>query len=268
MLPVAMAMALTLGCESDRIYECQNDSECRRSGQLGDCLGEGFCAFSDSSCSNTGLRWDSTAGNGLAGQCVDTGGGGDGGTLNSCGGTVALSGVVGQACGLCNSGSFACEGIDALRCDGEVALDQNVTAAGSVSASSIFSGSFDVDLAVDGELDSSWFSAGSITDGTESVFSWIGSAEHCLVSIGFEGNGLHSNTQFREGFGFGQMTVEIRDSSDTVVFSKIESLPGTPDPSRFIDTGGVVGRSVHLRMQGHESNDCGGFAELTINAKQ
>ena len=55
---------------------CLDDSRCLRAGVHGTCepssiSGAHFCVFADSSCP-TGQRWDKTAGDGLAKQCVAT----------------------------------------------------------------------------------------------------------------------------------------------------------------------------------------------------
>ncbi len=260
-----VACAAQSGCGSDLVFDCTpgDDNRCRRNGELGTCLAPGHCAFSDSTCTPTSLRWDDSADGSLAGQCVEERATG----TNLCGGTTTLSGVPGAACGACDSGMFACDGQDALRCNGEASLEQTITGEGQASASSVFSGTYPSSLGVDGDLSTSWFSSGpgGETDNT-SVYSWINDQDRCIRSIAVTGNEFHATTNFRTNFGFGQLTVEVRDASDTVVFSKVESLPGTPDPAVTIDTGGVVGRSVRLLLQGHESNDCGGFAELAVNA--
>ncbi len=266
MLAILTVLTVGTGCSSDRVHECSvgNSNDCRRSGQLGDCLAPGFCAFSDSSCSGAGLRWDSSAREDLANQCVgESTGGNDGGSANACGGTVTLAGIPGASCGVCDSGTYSCDGVDAVRCDGEATLEQNITSEGAVNASTIFSGTYPPGNSVDGELETAWFSAGPGAEvGSDSVFSWIGAQDRCIKTISIEGNG---QTIFPTDFGFAQMTVEVRNSDDTVVFSKVEPLPGTPDPSTVVDTAGVVGRSVILRFSGHESSDCGGFSELNIN---
>src|SRR5262245_36344694 len=58
------------GCAKSAL--CNTDEDCQRNGFYGSCLTAGsgsYCAFGDSKCPSE-LRWDVSAGEGLAGQCV------------------------------------------------------------------------------------------------------------------------------------------------------------------------------------------------------
>ena len=261
---VFIASISSFGCETDRTYVCTvgQDSECIREGLQGACLAPGHCAFSDSSCEE-GLRWDPTASDKLAGQCVS----GTDSTTNACGGTTELTALPGTPCGICNSGSYACDGLDALICGGEANLEKNITTQGQVSASSYYQDDdrYMPSRAIDGRLSTSWFSKG-VTDGTESTYTWTSIEDRCFQSIHFVGNGLHEVTNFRKNFGFNQLAVEILDASGKLVDAKTKLLDGSPDPTVTITPGGIRGRTVLLRLQGHESPSCGGFSELTVNA--
>lgn len=239
--------------------------ECVRAEFNGQCLAPGFCAFSDSSCTDTGLRWDSTAADGLAETCVELGGGGQ----NACGGTAVLAALPGQACGVCDSGSFACDGTEALSCDGEATLEVSATDDGATTASTEFSGSFPAGLATDDMLATSWFSSGPATEPSgESTYTWTADDPECISRVTAIGNGDHTNVTFQTMFGFAQVVVEVYDGpidSTNLVFSQSVNLPGTPDPDAVVQPN-VRGTSVRLVFSGHESSDCGGFSELIINA--
>lgn len=147
----------------------------------------------------------------------------------------------------------------------------NITQEGNVLASSVFDTllgpAYEAELAVDGDVATSWFSAGPSADGTESTYEWYTQLDHCIDGVAVIGNAMHSNPDFREGFGFESATLEVLDTSGDTVFSQELDLSGTPDPDQVIDTGGVLGNQIVLRLRGHESEDCGGFAELAIDGR-
>lgn len=83
---------------------------------------------------------------------------------------------------------------------------------------------------------------------------------------------MHANPDFHEGFGFESAsfesaTIEILDQAGDVVFEEELDLSGTPDPDIVLNTGGALGNQVRIRFREHESEDCGGFAELTIDGR-
>jgi hypothetical protein len=278
---VALGAALGLGapaCSSvSKELACESRTECVRGAAQGECMPPGFCAFADGTCPS-GLRWDSTAADELAGSCFEDADGADagagidsGGVVNTCGGTTPLAGAPGAPCGICDSGTFQCAGPEAVVCQGEFTLDAPITNLGTVDAETTFSGSFSASLAVDGDLSSSWFSTGPDGDSSPTFYRWDRGMDECISRITFAGNGAHSNSSFRSGFGFGQVTVRVLDGAGAPVFSMVHDLdanPGVPDPSLNIDTAGVVGQAVELLLSGHEDAGCGGFSELTVTAKQ
>jgi alpha-tubulin suppressor-like RCC1 family protein len=64
-----VACLLAVGCTKTNPYKCTGSDQCVLNGQTGTCAPEGFCAFPDSACPS-GTRFESNAGDGLAGQCT------------------------------------------------------------------------------------------------------------------------------------------------------------------------------------------------------
>ncbi len=153
-------------------------------------------------------------------------------------------------------------------CVGESA---NITGQGFVTASSVFDTLFgpayEPELGVDGDVASSWFSAGPNIDGTASTFEWYTQFDNCIDEIGIISNAMHANPDFHEGFGFESVLIEVIDTSGDIVFEEEVALDGTPDPNIAVDPGGVLGNQVRLSLMGHESEDCGGFAELAVDGR-
>ncbi|MCR9159700.1 MAG: hypothetical protein ACE37F_05075 [Nannocystaceae bacterium] len=153
-------------------------------------------------------------------------------------------------------------------CVGESA---NITQDGNVLASSVFDTllgpAYAAELSVDGDISTSWFSAGPNEDGTESTYEWYTSFDHCIDGISVISNAMHANPDFHQGFGFESATVEIVDSSGDTVYAQDVDLSGSPDPDIVLEPGGVLGNQVILRLRQHESEDCGGFAELAIDGR-
>ena len=147
----------------------------------------------------------------------------------------------------------------------------NITQSGEVLASSVFDTllgpAYEADLAIDGNIGTSWFSAGPSEDGVESTFEWYTQFDHCIDGVALISNSMHANPDFHEGFGFEAATLEVIDQSGSVVFEEEIDLSGTPDPDIILDTGGVLGNQVRVRFREHESEDCGGFAELAIDGR-
>lgn len=147
----------------------------------------------------------------------------------------------------------------------------NITQSGEVLASSVFDTftgpAYEADLAIDGNIGTSWFSAGPSEDGVESTFEWYTQFDHCIDGVAIISNSMHANPDFREGFGFESATVEIVDQAGSVVFEEELDLSGTPDPDIVVDTAGAIGNQVRISFREHESEDCGGFAELAIDGR-
>ena len=140
----------------------------------------------------------------------------------------------------------------------------DLTGRGIVEVSSIFSGDFRAELAVDNDLTTSWFSAGSGQDGGVSVFEWIADDVVTIEQLSILSNADHANRDFRTGFGFDSVRVTIGVTPSSIVFDQTFSLAGTPDPDVIVPVGGVEGAIVRLEFSGHEDPTCGGFAELFV----
>jgi hypothetical protein len=260
---------LALACgDTSREVVCQNDGQCVRDGVDGMCLSPGHCAFpvNSSECASS-FRGDSTAAEDLADECVSAVGGPDGGGgTNSCGGTVILPAEPGSECGACGSGQYQCSGGNAVVCSGDVRLESVITNSGSIEASTEFDSNFQAPLAMDLDFSTSWFSTGPQMGGSGAIgteLRWTASGDECISKVSITGNGQHSNSSFREDFGFGLVTVQVRDANGTPVFSETVSLAGTPDPDVLVEPD-TTGRSVVLLLSGHESSDCGGLSEMSI----
>lgn len=143
----------------------------------------------------------------------------------------------------------------------------DITREGFVSASSIFNNSFPVELSIDGDPSTSWFSAGSDADGPASLYGWSGPQDDLIVQIDILSNAGHATPDFRTGFGFDSVTVNIYNRFGDLVFSETHGLGGTPDPDIQVFPS-VFGQDVELVFSGHESSDCGGFAELVVIAER
>jgi hypothetical protein len=143
----------------------------------------------------------------------------------------------------------------------------DVTSTGVVDASSTFGGNdFPASLAVDGDVTTSWFSAGD-RDGEDSTYTWSlpGSGQMTFTTIGIVGNAQNARRDFRTGFGFDSVDVRVVDLSGQVTFEDTVSLAGTPDPDVSLDAN-AVGHEIVLVFHHHESPACGGFAELQVMA--
>lgn len=103
-----LAVGVVLGCKHDP-YVCNASAQCVEGGITGTCQPSGFCSFPDAAC-ESGERYESNAGDGLAGQCVDD--------SNS-----ATCGAVGQECcagSVCVDNAF-CEAAVCNQCVTDVA---------------------------------------------------------------------------------------------------------------------------------------------------
>lgn len=140
----------------------------------------------------------------------------------------------------------------------------NITGEGTAEASTVFSAEFPASLSVDGDLTTSWFSAGPGSTG-QTVFRWTGAQDDLIREIAIISNRENSVPAFRTNFGFGTVLVQVLDAAGAVVFEQSLALDGTPDPDVTV-TPNVVGRVVVLTFSGHEDPTCGGFGELQITA--
>ena len=120
---------------------------------------------------------------------------------------------------------------------------------------------------VDGDLGTSWFSAGPEPQGGPTIFLWTGRQEDLISSVAVFSNALNNDPSVRRNFGFGSVVVQVLNASGTVVFQQFVDLPGTPDPNITVQPR-VVGRAVRLLFSGHEDPHCGGFSELQVFAER
>ena len=137
-----------------------------------------------------------------------------------------------------------------------------IASEGVVEASSIYDSTFPASQAVDGDLSTSWFSAGPDADGT-STFVWTGLQEDFIASIELISNRENEVVDFRTGYGFGEVTVQVYDAQDNLVFEERANLDGTPDPDIRVEPN-VVGQWIRFIFTGSEALDCGGFGELLV----
>jgi len=169
--------------------------------------------------------------------------------------------IVERRTGTITSGEFVELSFD-VAADGD---PTNVTAAGTVFASSVFSGAYAEQLSIDGDLTTSWFSAGSSVDGPASSFTWQATQDEFITDIDVFSNASHQTQAFRTGFGFATVTVQVLGSTGNIDFEQRLELPGTPDPNVSVRPN-VFGRTVRLLFEGHEDPTCGGFGELIVTA--
>lgn len=138
-------------------------------------------------------------------------------------------------------------------------VPQEITKAGSVTASSVFGGNeFPANLSVDGDTTTSWFSAG----GGKASYTWATDKRTADIdTVTVIGNADHR--QYPTNFGFDQVTVSVYNG-DTAVYTETFDLAGTPDPD-ITAAPGVEGNRVVLDFSGGEDPNCGGFAELVVS---
>jgi hypothetical protein len=144
-----------------------------------------------------------------------------------------------------------------------VVPNAEIASEGTVDASSIYDSTFPASLGIDGDLSTSWFSAGPDADGT-STYVWTGIQEDFIASIDLISNRENQVVDFRTGYGFEWATVQVYDAQDNLVFEESFRLPGTPDPDIHA-TPNVVGQWIRFVFSGSEALDCGGFGELKVN---
>jgi len=154
---------------------------------------------------------------------------------------------------------------NAVRPNGSVV---DVASEGVVRASSIYNGNeFPAALSVDGDATTSWFSAGPGKDGA-TTYTWTGTRDDFIATLTILNNELHERPDFRTGFGFGHVRIEVfaAGKADALpVFRQDVDLPGTPDPNITVNPN-VRGGIVVLTFTGSEDPACGGFSELQVGA--
>jgi serine/threonine protein kinase len=139
-----------------------------------------------------------------------------------------------------------------------------VASEGTVEASSSYDATYPASLAVDGDLSTSWFSAGAIKGDTNPWYVWTGEQDDFIASIELISNREHQVVDFRTGYGFEEVTIQVLDAQGNVVFEESAGLEGTPDPDVVVSPN-VVGRTIRFLFSGGEAPDCGGFGELRVN---
>lgn len=139
-----------------------------------------------------------------------------------------------------------------------------IASEGTVEASSIYDANYPASLATDGDLSTSWFSAGAIKGDANPTYVWTGLQDDFIGSIELISNREHEVVDFRTGYGFEEVTVQVMDAQGDVVFEESATLEGTPDPDIHFQPN-VIGRSIRFIFSGGEAPDCGGFGELKIN---
>lgn len=139
----------------------------------------------------------------------------------------------------------------------------DVTAEGTVQASSEFNSSFRAELSVDGSRQTSWFSDGDAGGPNES-YEWTGVGDDLISSIAILSNAQHATPDFRT-FGFRSVRIQVLDAAGTPLFDITRGLDGATDPDIEVFPN-VTGRRVRLSFVGHDDPTCGGFSELRIRA--
>ena len=137
-----------------------------------------------------------------------------------------------------------------------------IAAEGTVDVSSIYDSTFPASLAIDGDPTTSWFSAGPDEDGT-TRYVWTGVQEDFIATIDLISNKDNEVAEFRSGYGFESVLIQVYDAQDQLVYEETVSLAGTPDPDIQI-TPNVVGQWIWIIFSGSEAQDRGGFAELKV----
>jgi len=139
-----------------------------------------------------------------------------------------------------------------------------IASEGKVEASSSYDANFPASLAIDGDLSTSWFSAGRVKGDGIPTFVWTGVQEDFIASIDVISNRENAVVDFRTNYGFESVNVQVFDAADNLVFQETVSLDGTPDPDVHVEPN-VVGQWILLTFTGGEAPDCGGFGELLVN---
>ena len=145
-------------------------------------------------------------------------------------------------------------------------LPEDITARGTANGPT-FEGNlaeYGPPHAIDGDETTSWFSPGPNSQG-ETELVWIAerdefgvAREFRITEVRIVGNANHFNPTFRTDFGLGSVGVELLDAQDQVVAQQFGSGLGAvfqfdEDATR-----------IRLTFSGHQSADCGGFAELIV----
>jgi hypothetical protein len=153
-----------------------------------------------------------------------------------------------------------------LACEDELTIHLPLTDTGTATAESTYAdlvGDYSPALAIDNDQTTSWISDGPGPAGVPTEFSWTTQHQECITQVVIYGNGHQADPQLQRDHGFEEVTVTVVDSGKTV-FRESRKLPGTPDPTVLIATGGVRGDQVKLQFADPERLP-GGFSELAVS---
>ena len=139
----------------------------------------------------------------------------------------------------------------------------DASAEGTIETSSVYSDDYPAALALDGDVTTSWFSAGPGQDGAASTVTWFAESAERIGEVHVIGNAANADPSIREGFGFEEVTVQVLDGVGEVTYEETFALAGTPDPE-VVAHPDAVGTTVRLLLRGHEDPTCGGIAELRV----
>jgi len=249
-LGLGLGLGLGSGCLQVDPFSCRDDVQCVLDGRAGRCQPlDRTCVYPDDACDT---RW-STA----SGECR---------VPPPTGSTGSDSGTSADPSSSSGSGTIPDDAsgpdlpLDPCAAPGSPGP---LAAEGSVSASSVFGPGFEPERAIDGDPGTSWLSAGIDLEGTPATFDWVGAQPRCITRVAVIGNAMHDDPEYRENYGFRSMVVRIYDPADTLVFQRMLSLPGTPDPDAIAEPM-VAGGRIELELIDHESFNAGGFSELEI----
>lgn len=145
----------------------------------------------------------------------------------------------------------------------EPAFPSDLTAIGAVGANSV-DPNYPIDLAVDLDPTTSWFSIGPHTSASIIDYTWSVDGPVEIGAIVIVGNAENANPAFRNNFGFRRVDIDIMQDG-AVVTTATYPLDGTPDPNIFAEfPAGTIGDAVRMRFSGPESLDCGGAGEILV----
>jgi hypothetical protein len=146
-----------------------------------------------------------------------------------------------------------------------VAPGTNIASTGTATASTTFAGGqFPASNAVDGDLSTSWFSAGP--DAGPTIYSWTAPDPTHVSQVTLTGNHQNADPSVRTKFGFGHVDVLIKNG-DTVVLNSGFDGPGNAVQVVTIPVGATITSIVLTFSQGEDTTrSCGGFSELAVLA--
>ncbi len=143
-----------------------------------------------------------------------------------------------------------------------------ISGSGTATASSLYQGgAFPAEFGVDLAFGTSWFSGGSVADGDTSTYTWTAGSDLFIAACAIFNNSENDNLSFRNGFGFGKVVFQVYsgpNATGTVLFQETVDYPRTAALPAVEVAPLITGRSIHLKLSGHENPDRAGFSELLI----